>query len=255
MTLADSRLLSVVWDGHTAGALAHRCGVPHLELLHETDSTQDVAHELADGGAPPGTVVLSDTQRAGRGRHGRSWSSQPGRGVWCTILERPSEHRALDVLSIRVGLRVAEALDEFAETRIGLKWPNDLVVPDGKLGGVLTEARWSGASLGWVAIGIGINVLPPLGIPGAAGLRDGVRRADVLAAVVRAVRGAAACGGYLSSQELERYHARDVLLNRRIAAPAAGTVAGISMNGSLVVETADGPAELRTGTVRYAGET
>src|ERR1700741_1072471 len=125
----NTGMLSVVYDGHTAGALARRCAVPHLELLQETASTQDLAHELAEGGAPPGTVVLADAQRSGRGRHGRVWSSPPGRGVWCTILEKPAAPTSLDVLSIRVGIRVAEALDEFAAARVGVKWPNDLLLP------------------------------------------------------------------------------------------------------------------------------
>lgn len=251
---SDARLLTALWDGHTAGSLAHRCGVPHLELLTEIDSTQDVAHELAEAGAPAGTVVLADAQRAGRGRQGRAWSSPPGRGVWCTILERPLEPAALDVLSIRVGLRVAEALDEFtgAGARVGLKWPNDLVLPNGKLGGILTEARWSGATLGWVAIGLGVNVQAPSDIMGAAGLRAGVRRADVLTATVRGVRAAAACAGHLSPDELARYAARDALRNRHVALPAKGTVAGIAADGSLIVNTPAGPAQFRSGTIMYA---
>jgi BirA family biotin operon repressor/biotin-[acetyl-CoA-carboxylase] ligase len=241
----------VTWDGHTAGSLAHRCAVPHLELLGETDSTQDIAHELAESGAPMGTVVVADGQRAGRGRHGRSWSSKPGQGVWCTIVERPLDAKALDVLSIRVGLRVAESLDEFAPARVGVKWPNDLMIRDEKLGGILTEARWSGATLGWVAIGVGVNVMMPEDVKNAVGLRDGVQRADVFAAIVRAVRSAAAASEHLSNDEVSRLRTRDVLTGRRIAAPAAGTVRGIHPSGALLVETATSVEQHRTGTIRF----
>ena len=104
--------VGVTWDGHTAGSLALRCGVPRVELHAETESTLDIAHHLAQQGAPSGTVVLADYQKAGRGRLGRRWISQPGRGVWVTVLERPRDVRAIEVLSLRVGLRCAEALDE-----------------------------------------------------------------------------------------------------------------------------------------------
>jgi BirA family biotin operon repressor/biotin-[acetyl-CoA-carboxylase] ligase len=268
----DIRVSAVTWDGDTAHGLAARCAVPHVELLAETESTQDVAHVLAENGAPAGTLVLADSQRAGRGRLGRSWSSQPGRGVWCTLIERPLDTKALEVLSIRAGLLVAEALDDLAGARVGLKWPNDLVVPRaviprsaatsgyrrqrvlqlGKLGGILTEAHWSGASLAWVAIGVGINVLAPTDVADAVGLRAGVERADVLKAIVRAVRSAAQANGHLSREELDRYRDRDLLVGRRIVSPGEGTVAGIADNGAIIIDTAGGTAQFRAGTIRFA---
>jgi BirA family biotin operon repressor/biotin-[acetyl-CoA-carboxylase] ligase len=248
----DASIL-VTYDGVTAGALGRRCAVPHVEVLGETDSTLDVAHALAENDAPAGTLIVADSQRAGRGRFGRSWSSHPGRGVWCTVIERPTDVSVLDVLSLRVGLRAAEALDVFADERVGVKWPNDLALRAGKLGGVLAEARWSGASLGWVAVGIGVNVLAPPDVEDAAGLREGVQRVDVLTAIVNAVRSAAAASGaVLSPSERERYRARDLLVGRRVVSPAEGTVLGVAPSGALVVETARGPEEHRTGTVRLA---
>src|SRR6185436_19193687 len=96
---------------YSASALARRCNVDRLELLDVTDSTLDVAHKLAEAGAPSSTVVLADAQTAGRGQHGRAWSSEPGRGVWATIIARYVRMNAMDVLSIRVGLEIAERLD------------------------------------------------------------------------------------------------------------------------------------------------
>jgi BirA family transcriptional regulator, biotin operon repressor / biotin---[acetyl-CoA-carboxylase] ligase len=240
------------WDGLSAEDLARRCGVPKVMLLGETDSTLDIAHILASRGAPEGTVVLADYQRAGRGRMGRVWTSAPGLGVWCTVIERPRDPKALDVLSIRVGLRAADALDAFAGERVGLKWPNDLILAGGKVGGILSEARWTGASVAWVAVGVGINVVRPPAVPTAAGLRAGVRRVDVLAAVVGAISSAGAAEGELSAAELERYGARDTLKGRRIVSPAVGSVAGITSSGALVVETMRGSEEHRAGTIRLA---
>lgn len=242
------------WDGFTAADLARHCAVPRVELFAETQSTLDVAHALAERGAVSGTLVLADAQSAGRGRHGRSWSSEPGRGVWCTIIERPADRAVLDVLSLRVGLLAAEALDGVASERVGVKWPNDLVLRTGKLGGILTEARWSGSSPGWVAIGVGVNVLAPSSVSGAAGLPAGVRRIAVLTAVAAAVRAAAAVAGHLSRDELNRYHDRDILSGRVLASPGRGTARDITAAGALRVETAAGDQEYRAGTVQFAEE-
>jgi BirA family biotin operon repressor/biotin-[acetyl-CoA-carboxylase] ligase len=250
--------LAVAWDGHTAVALAERCAVPQVELLAETASTQDVAHDLAEKGAPAGTTVLADRQLAGRGRHGRSWTSESGRGVWCTVIERPRSAGAIEILSLRIGLNAAEGLEVFASDRIGVKWPNDLMLPDGKVGGILVEARWTGSALAWVAVGVGVNVVAPsmpLDAPPAAGLRPGVQRVDVFRAIVRAVRSAAAAEGPFTDAELARFHARDVLRSRRIVAPANGVVAGITSGGALIVETSHGPEHVRSGTIRLAEDT
>ncbi|HEU4996717.1 MAG TPA: biotin--[acetyl-CoA-carboxylase] ligase [Gemmatimonadaceae bacterium] len=244
----------IVWDGLSAEELARRCAAPQVTVLDETDSTLDVAHELAEHGAPPGTVVLADAQRAGRGRQGRPWSSQPGRGVWLTVLQRPGDPRSLDVLSLRVGLCCAQALDGVAGERVGVKWPNDLMLRSGKLGGILTEASWSGSSLGWVAIGVGINVAAPPDVATATGLRPGVARVDVLSAVVGAIRTASARTGVLSLDEMMQFAERDVLAGRRIASPTVGTVVGIDAAGGLVVDTPRGSETLRAGSVRLADE-
>jgi len=247
-------LAAVTWDGYTAEVLAEACGVPHLALLAETDSTQNIAHALAEEGAPAGTVVLADAQRAGRGRLGRTWASYPGHGVWCTVLERPNDARVMDVLSLRVGLCVAEALDRFADARVGVKWPNDLMLQGRKLGGVLVEARWSGSALAWVAIGVGVNVVRPPDVPGASGLTRDARRTDVLEAIVRAVRSAAAANGRFTNEELERYRARDTLAGRRIVSPETGRVIGVAESGALIVETSRGEALCHAGTIQLAEE-
>ena len=241
----------VTWDGHDANGLASICGAVRVELLAETDSTQNVAHALAEAGAQPGTVVVADSQRAGRGRMGRSWRSEPGGGIWCTVIERPHAE-ALDVLSLRVGLYLAEHLDRFAGEPVQVKWPNDLMIRSQKVGGILVEARWIGPSLGWVAIGVGVNVVGPQGVPDATGLAADVRRAEVLAAVVRAVRSAAAQRGRLDENELQRFAARDALVGRRILLPVAGTATGITAAGELGVETTRGIEYVRAGTVALA---
>ena len=127
-----------------------------MELLESTTSTLDVAHRIAAEGAPAGTLVVANEQTAGRGRDGKSWQSSPGTGIWLTLIERPTSSSGLDVLSLRVGLAAAEALDRFAPEPIRLKWPNDLYIDRGKLAGILVEARWREGSVEWIAIGLGV---------------------------------------------------------------------------------------------------
>ena len=237
------------WDGLNARDVGARLGIPNIWMYAEVDSTQDVAHGLAEQGVPAGAVVVADAQRSGRGRQGKSWASQPGQGVWCTVVERPGDPGAFEVLSLRVGMHLAAALDEFADERVRLKWPNDLLLREGKLAGILTEARWSGSSLSWVAVGVGVNVSHP-GVEGAAALRPGTQRLDVLRALVEAVRNAAASRGGLTTEELARYTERDALRGRRIVAPGVGEVQGIDASGALIVSDGRGLATYRSGTVQ-----
>ena len=237
------------WDGLNARDVIARLGLSNVWMYAEVESTQDLAHELAEQGVPAGALIVADAQRSGRGRQGRSWASQPGQGVWCTIVERPHDPRALEVLSLRIGIRLAAALDDLAGQRVQLKWPNDLLLREGKLAGILTEARWSGPTPSWVAVGVGVNVAHP-GVEGAAALRPGTARFDVLRAVVSAVRAAAAATGPLSPEEVERFRERDALAGRRIVSPGAGVVQGIDASGALLVRGNGGVDAHRSGTVQ-----
>ena len=224
------------YDGATADALAHALSLPRVVVLDEVASTMDVANELANEGAPGGLLVLADTQTAGRGRAGRRWESRPGDGIWLTLLERVNDPSALDVLSLRIGIRIARALDRFSSATVGLKWPNDLHLPSGKLGGILVESRWRGPRPEWTAIGVGINVRD-VQYAGGAALGAGVSRLDVLGEVVPAIRAAASARGHLSGKEVAEFMSRDIAAGRRCRAPVQGTVAGISPDGALLVAT------------------
>ncbi len=236
------------YDGLAGTELARRVGVPRAVLFDEISSTLDAAHELAAAGAPSGTIVLADAQTAGRGRHGRSWRSERGAGIWLTIIEQPADAADLEVLPLRVGIALAPALDAFAELPVSLKWPNDVYAGSGKLAGVLTEARWRGESLEWVAIGVGINVRPPIGET-AAGLVHGTRRVDVLDAVVPAIREAARATGPLTERELAVFAARDQAVGKECVEPVAGRVCGIDPSGALLVGLASGIVAVRSGSL------
>ncbi|MCY7378072.1 MAG: hypothetical protein LH467_01880, partial [Gemmatimonadaceae bacterium] len=83
------------YDGLSSSARAARLAVPSLLVYDQLGSTFDVAHRVAPD-APSGTLILADEQTAGRGRHGRRWSSAAGTGIWLTLIERPRPARARD---------------------------------------------------------------------------------------------------------------------------------------------------------------
>ena len=239
------------FDGHSASELAALLGVPLVETYASVTSTLDVAHARAPS-APHGTLVLADEQTAGRGTHGRRWTSPSGTGVWLALIVRPGDAASLDVLSVRCGLYAAESLDALTGTAVGVKWPNDLYLGGRKLAGVLIEARWRGHAAEWVAIGFGLNVVaPPL--PAATGMPDACTRVEALIALLPALRRAADARGHISEDERERWIARDVARGRAIAQPSPGIVEGISPLGELLVRGSDGSiVRHRTGSLTFA---
>jgi BirA family biotin operon repressor/biotin-[acetyl-CoA-carboxylase] ligase len=132
-----------------------------VDLRHfaEVDSTNEVALKLAAAGAPEGTAVLADAQRAGRGRRGRSWFSPPGAGLYLSCIVR---WNAGPLLTLAAGVAAARAVEATTALPVELKWPNDLVVgrPWRKLGGILCEAVGAGPLVETVVVGIGINLQP-----------------------------------------------------------------------------------------------
>ena len=236
-------------DGASAEELERALDIPRVELLESTTSTLDVAHRIAAEGAPAATLVIANEQTAGRGRGGKPWQSSLGAGIWLTLIERPADSSGLGVLSLRVGLAAAEALDRFAPEPIRLKWPNDLYADRGKLGGILVEARWRDQSVEWVAIGLGVNVTAPENLEDAAGLEPGTQRLDVLGELVPALRAAAQLTGPLGSDEREAFNARDMARGKACIQPAIGRVAGITPTGELLVALADSVVPFRSGSL------
>ncbi|MDW8343105.1 MAG: biotin--[acetyl-CoA-carboxylase] ligase [Verrucomicrobiae bacterium] len=127
--------------------LASCCIGREIIALPSTTSTNDVAFQLSQNGRSEGVVVFAETQSAGRGRLGRAWVSPNGRGLWFSVLLRPRMPTA------RLTVAAAVALTRVVAGQARIKWPNDIVVNDRKLAGILTEARGE-----IVVLGIGLNV-------------------------------------------------------------------------------------------------
>ncbi len=229
---------------------------PLLLRREQVPSTQDLIHELAAEGAPHGTAVVVGEQTAGRGSRGRVWRSPAG-GLWLSVLCRPAGEAAAEVMSLRAALAVAPALELLVSgIRLGIKWPNDLLLGGLKAGGILCEARWQGGALGWIAVGLGLNVANPVPeeLAGVATTLSthapGLRPEDLVQPLVAAIVEGGQRAGGLSAEELEEFRERDVLCGKPVRTPVRGVADGISERGELRVRLPGGGISLvRTGII------
>jgi len=129
----------------------------NILFLREVGSTNDLAKELAGYGADEGTVVVAETQTAGRGRLDRGWVSPKG-GLWFSVVLRPKVRAGEAVRLVFVaGSAVAEVLRELYGLKSETKWPNDVLVNGRKVCGILTEMNTIGEKVNYVIVGIGVN--------------------------------------------------------------------------------------------------
>src|SRR5690348_12351366 len=125
----------------------------------KTDSTNRVALELGHAGEPEGAVVLAEEQTAGRGRAGRTWQSDRATGIYVTLLLRPRLAPVqAPLLTMMAGLSARAAIEGSTGLTPDLKWPNDLMLFGKKAGGILTEMHAEPSQIRFVIVGIGINV-------------------------------------------------------------------------------------------------
>jgi BirA family biotin operon repressor/biotin-[acetyl-CoA-carboxylase] ligase len=228
-----------------------------LRLQHfaTVSSTNTLLLEAAANGAPEGTVYLADEQTAGRGRGGHAWHSVPGDGLYLSVLAKPSLHlREALWISLATGLAVQSAVSNLTGLTLDLRWPNDLLLNEKKLGGILVEtAVEPDATLRYAVIGIGINLnhtsFPPELVPLATSLRiatgQTISRQALLLALLRAL-----------DYELTQLEANDATLLQRFTAASTwvcdkrvqvpeqggytGTTAGLNPQGFLLVDADDG---------------
>jgi len=159
-----------------------------------------------------------------------------------------------DVVEAILGVRPTS----LSGPRAGLKWPNDVLVDDRKVAGILCESRWQGETLQWLAVGIGVNVaneIPAELAERAVALRELrpiVRRIDVLDQLVPALLRLAAHGGQLTEFECAAFARRDWLRGRHIRAPLEGRAAGIRPDGALLVDTGAGTTMVQAGHVELS---
>jgi BirA family transcriptional regulator, biotin operon repressor / biotin---[acetyl-CoA-carboxylase] ligase len=211
--------------------------------VHErrVDSTNQRARDLAQSGAPHGTLVTASEQTSGRGRQGRAWVAPAGEALLMSLLVRGLDERSA-VLPLTAAVAVCDALDALGASGCALKWPNDVWLEGRKAAGILIEGR---PQEGWAVLGIGINVrsrdFPPelagdatsLALSGAdVTVEDTLER--VLAALERWL-------GKTPATVVAAWRRRDGLLGRRIRwQQGTAVAAGIDDDGSLIARLPDG---------------
>lgn len=221
-----------------------------------TRSTQATALELAEGGAPQWTLVAAGHQTAGRGRLGRAWLDAPGALLVSVVLRPPVEPERAGALTLLAGLAMAGALGR-PGVEVRCKWPNDLVVRDAKVGGIIAESVVRDRRLAYVALGLGVNLAAAPDVPGAGGL-GGLDAADVLGGFLQrfAADERAFVAGSVEAA-LERYRHVSATVGRRVRATSVtgevieGEAVDVDAAGGLVVRTSTGPRTVRSGEVEH----
>jgi BirA family biotin operon repressor/biotin-[acetyl-CoA-carboxylase] ligase len=138
-----------------------------------TDSTNATALAMAAAGAPEWTLVAAGHQTAGRGREGRAWVDRPGAALMCSLVLRPSlTPDRLGLMSLAAGVAMAEAASGASGKAVRCKWPNDLLVGESKVGGILGEAEIIEGRIRHVVVGVGVNLDAPEGVEGAGAIGD-----------------------------------------------------------------------------------
>jgi BirA family transcriptional regulator, biotin operon repressor / biotin---[acetyl-CoA-carboxylase] ligase len=225
--------------------------ITHVRVLSVTASTNDEARRWAGEGAPHGAVVVADHQTAGRGRLGRAWEAPPGANVLMSIvLRRGLDPARLGLVSLATAVAVVAALP--ATPRWQIKWPNDVVSPDGhKLGGILAEAEWSAGVPQFVVVGVGLNVgahPPDLPATSLAAWGDPPPRERLIADLASGISSWAAAP---AEQIRASWTERAALTGRRVEVGGrSGVALGIGPDGALRVRDDDGVVhEVRAGEV------
>ncbi|WP_237690651.1 biotin--[acetyl-CoA-carboxylase] ligase [Paenibacillus caui] len=130
-----------------------------LKLLTVTESTQEDVRQLAEQGAPEGTLVIAEEQTKGRGRMGRRWYSPAGKGLWMSLLLRPQlPLTSAPQLTLLTAVAVCRAIRLAASVNAGIKWPNDILIDGRKVCGILLESACEDERIRYCIAGIGIDV-------------------------------------------------------------------------------------------------
>lgn len=130
--------------------------------FEKLSSTNTAAKEQAERGAIEGTTIIAETQTKGKGRLDRRWISPKG-GIWLSIILRPQmSPEDTAKITLTTAVAVAKTLRRFCGFGAEIKWPNDVLIHNKKICGILTEASLEGKNVNFVVVGIGINVNFPL---------------------------------------------------------------------------------------------
>jgi len=222
-------------------------------ILDTVASTMDEAFRLGMENCPEGTVICAEAQSKGRGRMGRVWNSPKGKGLYFSFVLRPNlPLNCLAQLTLMSAVAVAEAIESISDLKPLIKWPNDILLEDHKLAGILTEVRAESDQVKFVVVGIGLNVNATLNqlVTGASSLKvaagQSFDRAQVFQAILRFLE-----KGYVKVLRhefagiMEEWKKRSATLNRRVRiTDPAGTFEGqavdLDEDGALLIRKDNG---------------
>lgn len=244
-----------------------------LEIFSEIESTNSYLMQQPGPAAGKTRVAATDNQTAGRGRHGRTWQSPPGSGLCLSMAYTFSTAPAnLSALTLAIGLGVIDKLQVLGVGGVQLKWPNDLIVMDGKLGGILTETQGRASGAMTVITGIGLNIdlgerrdfdLEASWAQRIVDLQGHVKelpgRDRIAASMIEGLSKTLVdyeAGGF--SQFVDRWREIDWLFGRKLTIDSpktkvSGIAAGIDDDGALLVETlSEGMRRVTSGSVVMA---
>jgi BirA family transcriptional regulator, biotin operon repressor / biotin---[acetyl-CoA-carboxylase] ligase len=244
-----------------------------VRVFEETTSTNDIVEKLARDGVAEGVVVFAETQTRGRGRLGRVWVSPRGKGLWLSILLRPSLRPvAVTRLTIAAATALARAVEGNTGLRAGVKWPNDVVLGGRKVAGILLEMSADQDRVQHVIMGIGVDVnqeaseFPPelRGAVTSLRIERGhlLSRSDLAVALLRELDRdyVRAVGNGFEALAVE-WESRCVTLGRRVVIQSGqrlleGCAESLDADGALLVRTQHGRLErMLGGDVSLAKET
>jgi BirA family biotin operon repressor/biotin-[acetyl-CoA-carboxylase] ligase len=260
MTAADLLTIEAIRRGLRGEVVGRQ-----IYLFGEVDSTNARLRRLVRAGARPGTVVLAESQSAGRGRLGQTWFSPPGVNLYASVLLQPTlRAEELPVFSLVASLALSDALRDLGLAP-GIKWPNDVLLDGRKVAGSLLEAGVRNGIVEHVIVGIGVNLNVDAGT-----LRAALGAAGRFATSVSAVTGHevdrnAFAAAYLTALDawarrwetagaaavLTAWRARDIITGRRVEVRGAGRAfegraLGVDDHGSLVVQDTRGAEHVVT---------
>jgi BirA family biotin operon repressor/biotin-[acetyl-CoA-carboxylase] ligase len=258
--LLDRELIRLAAEPETRACL------DSIEILLDVDSTNNHLRGKALQGAPAGSVCLAEQQRGGRGRRGRSWVSPFAANLYFSLLWRISAGAmALGGLSLVTGVAVVRSLRCFGIEAAGLKWPNDVLVKNAKLAGILIDVVGESTGPCAVVIGVGMNVRMPT--TAATDIDQPWTDLNTLAGTGKVSRNRlAAClldnllpaitqfetrGLQPFMAEWQRY---DIVQGRQVDLQLSnevisGVACGIDAGGALLVETGTGRRRFTSGEV------
>jgi BirA family biotin operon repressor/biotin-[acetyl-CoA-carboxylase] ligase len=220
--------------------------------LATTASTMADAATLSRQGAPHGTAVVAEQQTAGIGRHGHTWHSEPHAGLYLSIVLRV--HAASPTLTMALGLAVQRAIDDTAQVSTDLRWPNDVMLNDRKVAGIMVQACEPGALIAGIGINVNHSTFPDDLREIATSLKiETGHQQDKEALLQRVLAESLRHAQLEKSEVLKRFEkhssyvkGKSVIVDDKLR----GVTAGLDPNGFLLLKTETGIETILAGGVR-----